>query len=169
MLDGVQGTGNGSEMALDERTTLAMDGIVIVAVDVFRPTSVMVQATGGEAASNRGQQLMGKVRITTRGMWVDEGRMLAQLHKVRLLQRPALPPSLPPCLPPSPQGACFSQLLNDVMQMHQAYMSCHAQCSTSGVVLRQKRLLQAIPFLAPPSSLFHFASHAEADCLCAQL
>lgn len=82
MLTGTQGTGNGSEMALDERTTLAMDGIVIVAVDVFRPTSVMVQATGGEMANNRGQQLMGKVRITTRGMWVDEGRMLAQLHKV---------------------------------------------------------------------------------------
>ena len=95
----MQGTGNGSEMALDERTTLAMDGIVIVAVDVFRPTSVMVQATGGEMASNRSQQLMGKVRITTRGMWVDEGRMLAQLHKVSMH-----PPPFPPFLWVGPKG-----------------------------------------------------------------
>ncbi len=84
-------------MALDERTTLAMEGIVIVAVDVFRPSSVVVQATGGDTGSSRGQQLMGKIRITTRGMWVDEGRMLAQLHKVRS-STPPPPPPPPPVL-----------------------------------------------------------------------
>jgi hypothetical protein len=56
------------EMALAERTTLALDGVVVVAVDVLR-----------EGATD---MLKGKVRLTVRGMWTDGGRLQRELHKV---------------------------------------------------------------------------------------
>lgn len=65
---GLQGTGTHDEMALDERTKLANEGLVVAAVDVVR----------------LGQSRMrGRVRITSRALWIDQGRLLEQLHKVR--------------------------------------------------------------------------------------
>ncbi len=54
-------------MAIAERTTLAFEGVVVVALDVFR--------SGGIAAGLRCQ-----ARLTTRGMWTDDGNLLAELH-----------------------------------------------------------------------------------------
>jgi hypothetical protein len=56
------------DMALAERTTLALDGVVVVAVDVLRDGAT--------------DMLRGKVRLTVRGMWTDGGRLQRELHKV---------------------------------------------------------------------------------------
>ena len=34
-------------------------------------------------AAREDQRLRARVRVTTRGMWVDQGRLLARLHQVR--------------------------------------------------------------------------------------
>ena len=54
-------------MAIAERSTLAFEGVVVVALDIYR------------GASGLGS----RCRLTTRGMWTDQGRMLAELHRVR--------------------------------------------------------------------------------------
>ncbi len=58
------------EMEIDMRTTMAMEGVVVVAVDVVRT------GTGEYGLAPR-------VRVTTRGMWTGEGALLAELTKVR--------------------------------------------------------------------------------------
>ena len=69
--DGNKGTGTAQEMALTERTTIAFEGIVVVALDIFR---------GG--ASGTGGSLGCRCRLTTRAMWTDNGRLLEELHGV---------------------------------------------------------------------------------------
>lgn len=70
--DGFRGTGTAQEMGLLERTTLAFEGVVVAAIDVVR------SPPGGVSADN---QFMGcHVRVTTRGMWVDKGRLLQELQ-----------------------------------------------------------------------------------------
>ena len=64
-------------MALDERTVLAIHGIVVVAVEVVRDGPTPIQA--GEA----GRCLHGRVRVTTRGMWTGMGALLQDIHTVR--------------------------------------------------------------------------------------
>jgi hypothetical protein len=59
-------------MAIQERTTLAFEGIVVVAVDVIRPEMF-----------DFGNNLQGLVRVTVRGMWTDEGKLLEILQEVR--------------------------------------------------------------------------------------
>jgi beta-CASP RNase J family ribonuclease len=71
--DGFKGTGSETEMALSERTTLAFEGVVVAAVDVYRGTPDSGLLTGGN--------LRGDVRVTVRGMWTDQGRLLQHLHK----------------------------------------------------------------------------------------
>lgn len=66
--DGSRGTGTREEMEIDMRTTMAMEGVVVVAVDVVRT------ATGEYGLAPR-------VRVTTRGMWTGEGALLAELTK----------------------------------------------------------------------------------------
>ena len=90
--DGNKGTGTMMEMALEQRQLLAVEGIVIAAVDVLRDASVVnaavtaagapgdgaAQAAAAQAAARR--KLKAKIRITTRAMWTDNGRLLEQLH-----------------------------------------------------------------------------------------
>ncbi|KAF5830002.1 hypothetical protein DUNSADRAFT_15176 [Dunaliella salina] len=97
--DGSNGTGDAREMAIQERTTLAFEGIVVAAVDVIRP------AVGGY-----GSNLQGQVRVTVRGMWTDEGRLLEELHEhnPRLAHKPAVSASRrppPPGAVPRPRPA----------------------------------------------------------------
>ena len=68
--DGGKGTGTAQEMAIAERTSLAFEGIVVVALDVYR---------GGPGGGGGG--LRCRCRLTTRGMWTDGGNLLAELHK----------------------------------------------------------------------------------------
>jgi hypothetical protein len=67
------------EMALPERASLAFEGVVVAAVDVYRAPP------GGRGAGAPPPEgtLRAKVRITTRGMWLDKGRFLDAFHEVR--------------------------------------------------------------------------------------
>jgi mRNA degradation ribonuclease J1/J2 len=113
--DGNNGTGNKDELVLEERMSLAVEGIVIASIEVIRPPQTLVRPSGGgaedgevrpqvrsaESPTSRPMSralcstthpthalvaaqvgLHGVVRITTRGMWTDEGRMLAEIQKV---------------------------------------------------------------------------------------
>jgi len=83
--DGEFGTGTHNEMQLEQRNRLAIEGIVVAAVDVVRRPPAITETRGGV---NRGDQvaawtqarLQAKVRLTTRALWVDKGRLLERLH-----------------------------------------------------------------------------------------
>lgn len=57
------------EMELEMRNTLAMDGVVVAAVDVMRSAAGLYGLNCG-------------VRVTTRGMWTEDGALLKQLTQV---------------------------------------------------------------------------------------
>jgi len=88
--DGHRGTGTAGEMAIDERSRLATEGVVIAAVDVLcgpppppPPPAAAAAATPASSASTSsagepGGRLRARVRVTTRAMWTDEGRLLAR-------------------------------------------------------------------------------------------
>ena len=65
--DGGKGTGTSTEMALEERSRLAFEGIVVVALDIWRGRS-------------DGDGINCRPRLTTRGMWTDQGELLKELH-----------------------------------------------------------------------------------------
>jgi hypothetical protein len=76
-------------MAIAERETLALEGVIVVAVDVIRPKAAMSSgggwagATGGGGAgANAAGGLSCKARLTTRAMWTDQGKLLDTLHQV---------------------------------------------------------------------------------------
>ena len=73
-------TGTRQEMALDERSVLAFDGVVVAAVDVFRAAP---GAAGGSGPAPLAPNLSCKVRLTTRGMWLDKGELIQRLREVR--------------------------------------------------------------------------------------
>jgi beta-CASP RNase J family ribonuclease len=88
--DGNKGTGSSSEMALEERQLLAVEGIVIAAVDVLRDPQVLAAtaaAANGDSAAQAAlaqagarRRLKARIRITTRAMWVGGGRLLDEMH-----------------------------------------------------------------------------------------
>jgi hypothetical protein len=74
-------------MAVDERTILAYEGVVVAAIDVLR-TSISGGGGGGAMGGGRGPaplaaSLSCRARVTTRGMWVDQGLLLDKLTRVR--------------------------------------------------------------------------------------
>jgi hypothetical protein len=73
-------------MAIAERETLALEGVIVVAVDVIRPKAAMSSGGGwaGAAggAANAAGGLSCKARLTTRAMWTDQGKLLDTLHQV---------------------------------------------------------------------------------------
>jgi hypothetical protein len=88
-----QGTGSAAEMGLEERQLIANEGIVIASVDIVRHPAVAQAADlyrrkpGDPAAAAYSAQeaskhrLKARVRLTTRAMWVDRGRLLEELHR----------------------------------------------------------------------------------------
>ncbi|KAH6807873.1 RNA-metabolising metallo-beta-lactamase family protein [Perilla frutescens var. frutescens] len=70
--DGDKAFGTATELCIDERMRIASDGIIVVSMEIMRP-----QATGGSVEKT----LKGKIRITTRCLWLDKGKLLDALHK----------------------------------------------------------------------------------------
>ena len=69
--------GTRTEMAVDERVQLALNGIVIVSVDFAR----VPEAVGSEGKDNqRVSSILLHPRVTTRMMWTDEGRLIEKIH-----------------------------------------------------------------------------------------
>lgn len=110
--DGEKGTGTASEMQLEQRGRIAIEGVVVAAVDVIRrppagvdgrssssstttavasssSSSSAALSSGGLARMTReeeisawaGARLQATIRLTTRAMWVDKGRLLEVLHR----------------------------------------------------------------------------------------
>lgn len=79
-------------MGIEERQQLATEGIVVAAVDVVRGPMAMPSAqdtvdaftslSGQPQGLSRPSSLKAQIRVTTRAMWVDNGRLLEILHKV---------------------------------------------------------------------------------------
>ena len=76
-------------MGIEERQQLAVEGIVVAAVDVMRGVMAGSSPQGSPSSSAadvssavRPSQLKAQIRVTTRAMWVDNGRLLEVLHKV---------------------------------------------------------------------------------------
>ncbi|XP_073140788.1 ribonuclease J isoform X2 [Henckelia pumila] len=70
--DGDKAFGTAAELCIDERTRIAFDGIIVVSMEILRP-----QATDDSVE----KALKGKIRITTRCLWLDKGKLLDALHK----------------------------------------------------------------------------------------
>ncbi|XP_017219494.1 ribonuclease J isoform X1 [Daucus carota subsp. sativus] len=69
--DGDKAFGTSTDLCVDERQRIATDGIIVVSMEIMRP-----QTTDGFEKA-----LKGKIRITTRCLWLDKGKLLDALHK----------------------------------------------------------------------------------------
>ncbi|KAG9447156.1 hypothetical protein H6P81_013284 [Aristolochia fimbriata] len=70
--DGDKAFGTSAELCIDERLRIATDGIVVVSMEIMRP-----QPFNGSSNTS----LKGKIKITTRCLWLDKGKLLDELHK----------------------------------------------------------------------------------------
>ncbi|KAL0415681.1 UNVERIFIED_CONTAM: Ribonuclease J [Sesamum latifolium] len=70
--DGDKAFGTATELCVDERMRIASDGIIVVSMEILRPQS---------ADGSVEKALKGKIRITTRCLWLDKGKLLDALHK----------------------------------------------------------------------------------------
>ncbi|KAK7389187.1 hypothetical protein VNO78_24022 [Psophocarpus tetragonolobus] len=84
--DGEKAFGTSSELFVDERLRIALDGIIVVSMEVFRPQNL---------DSPLENTLKGKIRITTRCLWLDKGKLLDALHKAAHAALASCPVSCP--------------------------------------------------------------------------
>lgn len=70
--DGEKAFGTSAELCIHERMRIASDGIIVIRMDVVRPQV---------AEGSTDNCLKGKIRITTRCLWLDKGKLLDALHK----------------------------------------------------------------------------------------
>ncbi|KAL8140861.1 hypothetical protein V2J09_006882 [Rumex salicifolius] len=68
--DGDKAFGTSAELCVEERVRIATDGIIVVSMEILRPQD-----------STIGSSLKGKIRITTRCLWLDKGKLLDALYK----------------------------------------------------------------------------------------
>ncbi|XP_071737134.1 ribonuclease J [Rutidosis leptorrhynchoides] len=69
--DGDKAFGTSADLCVDERMKIASDGIIVVSIEIMRPQST---------ESLFKENLKGKIRITTRCLWLDKGKLLDALH-----------------------------------------------------------------------------------------
>ncbi|CAK8566245.1 unnamed protein product [Lathyrus sativus] len=70
--DGDKAFGTSSELFIDERLRIALDGIIVISMEIFRPKNLESLAEN---------TLKAKIRITTRCLWLDKGKLLDALYK----------------------------------------------------------------------------------------
>ncbi|KAL5748312.1 hypothetical protein ACOSP7_025342 [Xanthoceras sorbifolium] len=70
--DGDKAFGTSIELCIDERLRVASDGIIVISMEILRPQNI-----DGLSETS----LKGKIRITTRCLWLDKGKLLDALHK----------------------------------------------------------------------------------------
>nr|GLL23554.1 uncharacterized protein LOC109170789 isoform X3 [Ipomoea trifida] len=70
--DGDKAFGTAAELCVDERMRIASDGIIVVSMEILRPQP-------SDTLSEK--VIKGKIRITTRCLWLDKGKLLDALHK----------------------------------------------------------------------------------------
>lgn len=80
--DGDKAFGTAADLCVGERMRIALNGIVIASVDVIRRDSDKGhQYKRGDKVVNPPDGLKGRVKITTRCLWVDRGKLLEALQK----------------------------------------------------------------------------------------
>ncbi|GKV13803.1 hypothetical protein SLEP1_g24781 [Rubroshorea leprosula] len=84
--DGDKAFGTSSELCIDERLRIASDGIIVVSMEILRP-----QKVNGIIENS----IKGKIRITTRCLWLDKGKLLDALHKAAHAALSSCPVSCP--------------------------------------------------------------------------
>ncbi|TYJ42157.1 hypothetical protein E1A91_A03G069200v1 [Gossypium mustelinum] len=84
--DGDKAFGTSTELCVDERLRIASDGIIVVSMEILRPQKIdgMVENT-----------LKGKIKITTRCLWLDKGKLLDTLHKAAHATQSSCPVNCP--------------------------------------------------------------------------
>ncbi|XP_057517660.1 ribonuclease J isoform X2 [Amaranthus tricolor] len=70
--DGDKAFGTSAELCIDERMKIATDGIIVISMEILRPH---------EVEGSTENFLKGKIRITTRCLWLDQGKLLDALYK----------------------------------------------------------------------------------------
>ncbi|KAL7191726.1 hypothetical protein ACSBR2_023750 [Camellia fascicularis] len=70
--DGDKAFGTSTELNIEERLRIALDGIIVVSMEILRPQ---------DADDLTQKTLKGKIRITTRCLWLDKGKLLDALYK----------------------------------------------------------------------------------------
>ncbi|KDP30936.1 hypothetical protein JCGZ_11312 [Jatropha curcas] len=70
--DGDKAFGTSTELCVDERLKIATDGIIVVSMEILRPQN---------AEGLMENTIKGKIRITTRCLWLDKGKLLDALYK----------------------------------------------------------------------------------------
>ncbi|KAK1564362.1 hypothetical protein Q3G72_001574 [Acer saccharum] len=70
--DGDKAFGTSTELCIDERLRIASDGIIVISMEILRPQNI---------DSPSETSIKGKIRITTRCLWLDKGKLLDALHK----------------------------------------------------------------------------------------
>ncbi|VFQ92859.1 unnamed protein product [Cuscuta campestris] len=70
--DGDKAFGTAAELCVDERMRIASDGIIVVSMEIMRPQT-------NDSLSER--SIKGKIKITTRCLWHDKGKLLDALQK----------------------------------------------------------------------------------------
>ncbi|CAK9141080.1 unnamed protein product [Ilex paraguariensis] len=70
--DGDKAFGTSNDLCIDERLRIASDGIIVISMEILRPRNT---------AGLEEKTLKGKIRITTRCLWLDKGKLLDALNK----------------------------------------------------------------------------------------
>ena len=98
--DGGKGSGTSEDLAIEERMRIATEGIVVVDLEVFDQLLQPAVADDGEKEDTEGAEdadaskpggrsnvvtaasgfMTARARVTSRSMWTDEGRLLANLR-----------------------------------------------------------------------------------------
>ncbi|KAL9673321.1 hypothetical protein QQ045_029577 [Rhodiola kirilowii] len=68
--DGDKAFGTSTDLCIDERLRIASDGIIVISMEIMRPQNGAVD-----------RSLKGKIKITTRCLWLDKGKLLDALYK----------------------------------------------------------------------------------------
>ncbi|KAL5208277.1 hypothetical protein ABZP36_032712 [Zizania latifolia] len=84
--DGDKAFGTSSDLCIDERLRIASDGIIFVSMEIFRPQKDPASSQSG---------LKGKFKITTRCLWLDNGRLLDALYKAAYAALSSCPVNCP--------------------------------------------------------------------------
>ncbi|EPS67461.1 hypothetical protein M569_07313, partial [Genlisea aurea] len=71
--DGDKAFGTATELCVEERMRIASDGIIIVSMEIMRPQPAKESILPAA--------IKGKIRITTRCLWLDRGKLLDSLHR----------------------------------------------------------------------------------------
>ncbi len=82
----MQGTGTRQEMKIEERSKLATEGLVVAAVSVDRRASAESRASDGADSDSDSpfhfSRLQATVKLSSRALWLGNGRLIPQLHAV---------------------------------------------------------------------------------------